>query len=597
MNGTNLRRFLHLLAYARPYTRQALVQVGLMAASTAFVVLKPWPLKVLVDHAVGERPFTLWGMQPNLGVETLIALACLAYLLIHAGESLTQLASTAVATLTSSRMIRDLRADLFGRLQLLSLRFHDDHRVGDLVHRIAYNTGAVETAFQSGFMGVIKSAVTLAAMFCVMLALNPLLTAVALAVAPLLALAIRWYAKHIQQLAWKHQEQEGAVASQAQEDLGAIRLIKAFNHEQRRREDFTQLASRSVETRLRSTMVQGMFGLVTAVILALGVALLFWIGVGQVRAGKLTLGEFLVFHAYLAMLYAPLSVLSYTASSVQSALGGGARLFEILETEPEIRDAPDAVALERVQGALALRDVVFGYEADKPVLRGVSLDIRPGEVVAVVGETGGGKSTLLNLLLRFYDPWSGAVLLDGRDLRTITYDSLRKHLALAPQEALLLSGSIEENIAYGKPDATPDEIARAARLAAADDFIAALPDGYHTRVGERGVRLSAGQRQRIALARALLKDAPILLLDEPTSALDAETEARVLSGLTDYAKQRTVVIVAHRLSTVRHADRIVVIAHGAIAEEGTHDQLLNHCGAYARLWEAQAAAMARQERW
>lgn len=585
------RQFVQLLKYARPYRAAVTGQFSLMAISIGFAVLKPWPLKVVLDNIVGGRPLEAGGWSIVLAPGLLLALSCVAYLLFHAGESLVQLGSTTLATLTCSRMIRDLRSDLLARLQALGLRFHDNHRVGDLVHRVAYNTSSVETAWQSGFMGVVKSVFTLIGMFIVMLALSPMLTLIALSIVPLLIGSIRWYAKRIHKASLEHQNQEGIVSARLQEVLSSIRLVQAFGREPIEQKQFDAVCDRSVVTRLKSSLVQQSFGLLTAVILASGTAFLFWVGTREVLSGKLTVGEFVVFNAYLAMLYAPLSVLSYASSSVQSALGGAARLFEILDGEVEVCDRPEAFPLPRAQGRLAVENVTFGYAPDNMVLKGVDLVVEPGETVGIVGETGGGKSTLLSLLLRFYDPWSGRVSMDGHDLRSLTLESVRRNIAYVPQETLLLSGTIRENIAYALPSAGEEEIINAAGLAEAHDFISGLPQGYDTPVGERGVRLSVGQRQRIAIARAFLKNAPVVLLDEPTSALDAETEARLVETLERLMNGRTVLIVGHRLSTIRRADRIVVLNKGQIVESGTHGELLAREENYARLWQAQTSGL------
>jgi len=587
MKATSRERFLFLLRYARQYKRLVTLQFVLMGLSVGFGLLTPWPLKILVDNVVGGKPFVIGSWQPAFATGILLLLTCLAYLVFHAGNSLIQVGSAYVATQSSSRMVRDLRSDLMNRLQALSLRFHDTHKVGDLSYRVTYNTSAVETAFQSGFMGLVKSVVTLIGIFVIMLFMNALLTLVAVVIVPLLIATIRWYARHIHRASLEHQNQEGEVSSFVQEVLSSIRLVRAFTREPIERRRFAAVSGKSVDTRLKTTLVQRSFGFCTAFIFATGTALLFYVGIRQVLAGNLTIGEFLVFNAYLGMLYAPLSVLSYTASSVQSALGGGARLFEILDAPPDVVDRPESSPLQEIRRSIRFESVDFGYEPARLVLHDIDFEIHCGEKVALVGETGGGKSTFLALLLRFYDPDAGRILLDDTDIRDLTLSSLRRHVSYVPQEPILIAGSIRDNIAYANPDASMDDVVAAAQWAEADDFIRKLPDGYDTLVGERGVRLSVGQRQRVSLSRALLRDASILLFDEPTSALDTETEARIVRRLDGFGADRILLIAAHRLSTVRHMNRIVVVSNGRIVEAGSHDDLLATGGAYARLWHAQ----------
>jgi ABC-type multidrug transport system fused ATPase/permease subunit len=587
MQRASWKEFWFLIRHGFRYRPWVIGQFALMALGVGVGLLKPWPLKVIVDSVAGDQPFSLGPIGPGLATETLLFLSCFAYLLLHGGGGLVQFASTSVAALLSSRMVRDLRAEILWKLQKLSLRFHDDHRVGDLVHRVAFNTSAVETAFQSGFMGVVKSSLMVVGMFAVMFAINWKLTLIALAIVPFLLVSIRWYARRVQQVSRDHQDREGAVYTRLQEVLSSIRLILAFNQERNEQGRFEDACDQSVRARIRSALVQNGFGFVVALILALGTAFLYWFGIQEVLRDNLRIGEFLVFNAYLAMLYSPLSVLSYTASSVQSALGGGSRIFEILEADTEIEERPNARELDGIRDGVRFEAVTFGYDPAVPVLNAIDVEIRKGETLALVGETGGGKSTFLNLILRFYDPQEGRIAVDGTDLRDLGLDSLRREISFVPQECLLFCGTVRENIEYGKPGATEEEIRSAAKLAAAHGFIDEFPNGYETVVGERGVRVSQGQRQRIGLARAFLKPSSLLLLDEPTSALDAETESLLVRNLEEAWRDRTVVIVAHRLSTIRRADRIAVMHHGRIVEIGSHDELLAAEGHYHRLWTAQ----------
>jgi ABC-type multidrug transport system fused ATPase/permease subunit len=414
-----------------------------------------------------------------------------------------------------------------------------------------------------------------------------MLTLLALIVAPALALTIQFYNKRISAVSTEYHDRETKVSSLIQESLAAIRTIQAFAREEDEIRRFDRGASQSVDANVRMTSVQVMSSFVVGLITALGTVAMIWIGGVRVLQGTLTVGELLVFIAYVGMLYGPMSTLSGIAAAVQGALTPFRRVVEILETNPAIRDLPDAEPLTHCGGVVKFDNVWFGYDPGKPVLKGVDFEGHPGQMIALVGPSGVGKTTMLSLLLRFYEAQKGRVLVDGRDTREFQYRTLRQQIAIVPQEPVLFSTTVRENIAYGRPEARLDEIVEAAKQAEAHDFIEAMAQGYDTPIGERGVLLSGGQRQRLALARAFLKNSPILILDEPTASLDSETEASVLRALERLRKGRTVFVVAHRLSTVRQADILLVIQDGQIVERGTHNELVARHGRYAHLVELQ----------
>jgi ABC-type multidrug transport system fused ATPase/permease subunit len=437
-----------------------------------------------------------------------------------------------------------------------------------------------------------QSSLVLAGIVVIMVRMDVRLMLVAAAMAPAFWACIRVFGRRIEQTSRAYHEHESTLLSTVQESLSSMRTVQAFTREPDTSLRFGAQALESFRINLALVRTQLLFSTSVGLALAVGTAAAVWLGASRVLAGQLSTGDVLVFLAYLGMLYQPLSVVSQSAATLQSCRAQLGRVFDVLDRSPEVVDAPGARPLEMVRGAIAFDRVSFGYDAGQPALRDVTLDIRPGEVVALVGPTGAGKSTLASLLLRFYDPGAGAVLLDGCDLRALPLAWLRQQVGVVLQEALLLSGTIRDNIAYGRPDATLQDIETAARRAQAHEFIAALPDGYDTRLAERAVNLSGGQKQRLAIARAFLKDAPILVLDEPTSAIDAETEEALIASLEGLAEGRTTIIIAHRLSTVRIADRILVLRQGSVIEQGSHDQLMDRDSLYRRLYRTQVGPAA-----
>ncbi|MGH7936156.1 MAG: ABC transporter ATP-binding protein, partial [Chthoniobacterales bacterium] len=452
-----------------------------------------------------------------------------------------------------------LRTERYAYLLSLSLKFHDARRSADSSFRVAYDSQSIQTIYNKGFTNIFGSVVTLVGTFFIMLRLDWELTLLSLGIVPLMIGAIYFFARRIRLESTSIQERDSALLTQTQEGLSAIRMVHAFGREDFEVSQFQESAQRSLRANLRLTLTNVKSALVISTLMALGTAAMYYLGTLHVLAGTLTLGTLTVFLAYLAMLYQPLQELTNTAWAMEGATAGARRCFEVLDRPDEICDAPDAIAISETNAAIDFDGVRFAYNEKYPVLENISLTIAPNQIVALVGGTGTGKTTLLSLVPRFYDPTAGFVRLDGRDLRQITKKSLREKIAIVLQDTLLFSTTIRENIAYGRPDATDAEIREAARRAQADSFINNLPNGYDSPVGERGGHLSVGQRQRIGIARAFLKDAPILLLDEPTSALDPTTEAAIMDTIKELMHGRTTLIVTHRLATIHQVDQIVVL--------------------------------------
>jgi ATP-binding cassette, subfamily B, bacterial len=483
-------------------------------------------------------------------------------------------------------MVLDFRSDLFQHAQRLSLAFHDQRRAGQLIYAINYFADEATTLALS-IQPIGQSLITLVGMFGILLLFDVQLALLSLVVLPFLYYSVGYYATHIQGRLRQVKGMEGESLAIIHEAISMLRVIVAFGREHYEYRRFRTQAERAVDARIKVTLRQTLFSLVVNMTTAIGTALVVGLGAYHALLGQITVGQLLVAISYQGAVYKPLETISYTLGTLQERLVGTNMAYELMDTEPTIKDLPGAVAIDRSRGRVTFQHVRFSYTGRVDTLKDICFDAEPGQIVGIVGPTGAGKSTLVSLLPRFYDPQAGRILLDGRDILGIRLKSLRDQISVVLQEPLLFSGCIRDNIRYGRLEAEMDGVIAAARAANAHDFIMELPDQYDTQIGERGVQMSGGERQRIAVARAFLRDSPILILDEPTSSIDSKTEAVILEALARLMAGRTTFMIAHRLSTVRDAHVILVMHHGEIVERGTHDELLDTNGLYRQLYDMQ----------
>jgi ATP-binding cassette, subfamily B, bacterial len=597
-----VRRQMRLMRYALDQLGAVGALGGSMLLTIGVDLLKPFPLKILIDNVLGKRPLPpllAWlpgGHDPSI----LLIWAVGGELLIFLVYTLLDVVATYAATALGQRMTFALGADLFLHVQQLSLRFHARRAVGDTIARVTGDTYAASSLLLDSLLPAVQALIGLVAMFVVMWQLQATLTVMSLAVVPFLVVVIRTLGKPIHERSREQRDLEGAMMSIVQRTLTAIPAVKAFTRERIEHARFRSYADQTIRAYLRATFAGLWFKIAAGLVTALGTAAVMYVGGRMALEGKISTGTIVVFISYLSSFYGPLNTITQLASTLRVSAASADRVIEVLEEPIDVVDKPEAVRVDQV-GPISYEHVTFGYEADRPAVQDISFEVEPGQVLAIVGPTGAGKTTIISLLMRFFDPWSGRITMSGRDIRDYRVDSLRRHMSMVLQDPFIFPMSVAANIAYGRgsrfaavdrpPDVTVQEIVTAARAANAHEFIEQLPDRYGTVIGEAGATLSGGEKQRLSIARAFLKDAPVLILDEPTSALDAHTEAQLLEALERLMEGRIAFVIAHRLSTIRRADQILVIDRGRLIERGTHAELMALGGVFASLYETQMAAV------
>jgi ATP-binding cassette, subfamily B, bacterial len=580
-----------VLRRMRPHLARLVAAVAGVLIAAALEVLKPWPLKIVIDNVLRGAPLSGAWMPAraiHLSPPAMLAAACAGLVVLYVMLGLTNVFNNYISISIGQRMVNELRAEMFDHLQRLSLSFHRGRPIGDLMVRIAYDTFSIQTIAMNGFFPVLSSTVMLAEMFYVMVRIDAELTIVALAVVPLLAILIAAASRPIDRAAAAARVKESRLYTVAHRSLAAIHVVQAFTREAESYREFVKSSSESLGETLRLYTWQTIYAGAVNVLIAIGTAAVIYIGALHTLRGRLTIGDLVVFVTYLASLYAPINQAFQTYGLVRGARAGLMRCLELLEIEPEVRDRPGARALGRARGDVEFAKVVFGYEPGRPVLKGVSFRARRGDTIAIVGPSGAGKTTMASLLVRFYEPQQGEIRIDGQNALGFTLDSLRRNVAMVLQPPLVLYDTLRANLALGRPGASQREIERCASLARLDPVVARLRAGLDEIVGAGGESLSEGEAQRVTIARALLRDAPILVMDEPTSALDAETESLVLAAVREVMHDRTTLVIAHRLSTIQDADRILVLKDGEIAEEGTFPELISRGGFFSYLYNLQS---------
>jgi ATP-binding cassette subfamily B protein len=592
VTSPGMRRKISILQLLRPHRR--LLALGLVAICGESVadLLEPWPLKIALDYVIAHRSshsrllafiHRIVGSEPH----QMLLFACVSVLLIAALDAIATYSEKYITTSVGQWVAHDLRRTLYSHVQRLSLAYHDQKRTGDLISRVTSDIDSVQTFIVSGLLSILVDVLTLFGMLAIMFHVNWQFTLVALAVVPFLFAIVYTYTRRVKKASREVRKHEGRLLSVVQEVLGSIRVVKAFARENYEVQRLEGESLETVEAALKARALKARLVPIVNLVTAAGVCAVLYFGAHSALGGGLSAGSIVLFLSYITKMYKPMQDISKIMDSYSKADVGFERIQEIIAIDSEVRDAPSARNAPRFRGRIDFEHVDFAYSPERQVLFDINLHVEPGTCIALVGPTGSGKTTIVNMVARFYDPTAGVVKIDGIDIRTLTQKSIRDQMSFVLQDTVLFSGSIWDNIAYGKPEASHAEIAKAAEAANALEFIEQLPGKFNAQVGERGVTLSGGQRQRIAIARAIVRKSPILILDEPSTGLDSASEQLVFEALDRLMQGRTSLVIAHRLSTIRNADCIYVVKDGRIVENGAHDELMHKDGLYHHLHDIQ----------
>lgn len=593
---TKPRKSARFLRTVRPHLAAARGLLALGGAcillATVLDVLQHWPLKYIYDHIfLGKsgRHLPGWGVLHTLDPRLLLGVLCFAFIAVALLGAVADYASTVVLSLAASRIITDIRDRLFLHLENLSPAFHNRHKTGDLVTRVTYDTDRLREVIVTAVLPFVASVLTLTGMLAVMFWMNWKLSLIAVGTFPVFLIAITRLTRRVKEGARQQRLREGAIATTTTEALLSIRVVQALGLQGQFAEVFSLANGKSLREGARVQRLSASLERAVEVFAATATAIALWFGAQMAGEKRITPGDLIVFITYLRLGFKPMRQVAKYLGQIARALASGDRIVHLLETKPDIQDSPGAIEVPRVEGQIRFENVWFGYEPGRPVLKGINVAVRPGQRVAIAGPSGSGKSTFASLLVRFYDPLEGRILLDGRDLRDYKLESLRSHVTVVLQDGALFAVSVLDNIRFGSLNASEERIVSAARLADAHEFIRQLPAGYATILDERGASLSGGQRQRIAVARAAVRNTEILILDEPTTGLDGQSEAEVNRALSRLSRGRTCFWISHRLAAIRDADLILYLSGGRIVEQGTHDELMARGGQYALTYRLQAA--------